>query len=576
MVRIRITHFDRHSASLSASPDRSRHSPRWFSIEFRWFVVAVAMMVALLLNPAIGQDAAPENRLTEPPVATAPFLDYNAIDRFIEEGWRDAKVAGNGVCDDEEFVRRVTLDLIGRVPNLAERDAFLKDSSATKRESLIDRLLASPEHSVHFAEVYDAILIGRTGREELSKRTEAGWFAYLEQSIGENKRWDRVAEEILLARSEEDRGAHWYLYARKEKPEAIAEAVSKDFFGVRIDCAQCHDHPLSSEILQKHYWGLVAFFNRTKNVGSHEKPMLSESAIGGFSEFSNVEGESYPNELVFLGDRRVDEPRPEKDAKVEDSPDLYVSIEKDEYRVPKFSRRQAFIDKVLHDHPLLAKSMVNRMWGWMMGRGLVHPVDAIDSYHPASHPELLEWLAQDFAASGYNVRRLIKGLAMTRTYQLSSAVSGSVDPKWFTYSIPKPLTAEMLQRSLLTVLEPKEKKKWNNRQHRTDFAKRFPDVLAEESMSNVSQSLMLTNGSWLNELLSPEHSLWMDRLVSEESMSEDSLVMELFLRTVGREPDTEELERLRSFLETRRERRARAIGDLVWALLTSAEFRFNH
>lgn len=228
-----------------------------------------------------------------------------------------------------------------------------------------------------------------------------------------------MAEEILLARSEEKLGANWYLYARKEKPEAIAEAVSKDFFGVRIDCAQCHDHPLSSEILQKHYWGLVAFFNRTKNVGPHKKPMLSESAIGGFSEFSNIEGESFPNELVFLGDRRVEEPRPAKDAKPEDSPDLYVSIDKEEYRIPKFSRRQAFIENVLHDHPLLAKSMVNRMWGWMMGRGLVHPVDAIDSYHPASHPELLDWLSQDFAKSGYDVRRLIKGLAMNLLVHLS-------------------------------------------------------------------------------------------------------------------------------------------------------------
>jgi hypothetical protein len=398
----------------------------------------------------------------------------------------------------------------------------------------------------------------------------------LEESVRENKRWDRVAEEILLARSEEKLGANWYLYARKEKPEAIAEAVSKDFFGVRIDCAQCHDHPLSSEILQKHYWGLVAFFNRTKNVGPHKKPMLSESAIGGFSEFSNIEGESFPNELVFLGDRRVEEPRPAKDAKPEDSPDLYVSIDKEEYRIPKFSRRQAFIENVLHDHPLLAKSMVNRMWGWMMGRGLVHPVDAIDSYHPASHPELLDWLSQDFAKSGYDVRRLIKGLAMSRTYQLASSTSSTADPKWFTYSIPKPLTAEMLQRSLLTVLEPKEEKKWNNRQHRTDFAKRFPDVLAEESMSNVNQSLMLTNGDWLNQLLLPDNSKWTERLISETSMSDESLLREVFLRALGREPDHEELTRLQSFLAERRDRRTRAILDLVWAVVTSAEFRFNH
>jgi hypothetical protein len=511
-----------------------------------------------------GQDVAPNP------------LNSGEIDRHIEAGWQGSKTNGNSICSDAEFARRLYLDFIGRVPTLAERESFLVDGGANKRERLIDQLLTSREHAEHLAEVYDAILIGRTSREELSKRSEAGWVEYLEESVRENKRWDRVAEEILLARSEEELGANWYLYARKEKPEAIAEAVSKDFFGVRIDCAQCHDHPLSSEILQKHYWGLVAFFNRTKNVGPHDKPMLSESAIGGFSEFSNVEGESFPNELVFLGDRRVEELRPAKDTKTEDSPDLYVSIAKEEYRIPKFSRRQAFIEKVLHEHPLLAKSMVNRMWGWMMGRGLVHPVDAIDSYHPASHPELLDWLSRDFAESGYDVRRLLKGLAMSRTYQLESSTASTADPKWFTYSIPKPLTAEMLHRSLLTVLEPKEEKKWNNRQHRTDFAKRFPDVLAEESMSNVNQSLMLTNGNWLNQLLSPNNSKWTERLVSETSMSDDSLLREVFLRALGREPDQQELERLQSFLTERRDRRTRAILDVVWAVLTSAEFRFNH
>lgn len=199
MVRTRITHFDHRSKSLSMRTNRAAANRHWFQNKFQWCLIAVAIAAGLLSKLSIGQDAAPENRATESSVAAAPNLDYNAIDRFIQEGWRDAKVAGNELCTDEEFVRRVSLDLIGRIPTQAEREEFVKENLANKRESLIDRLLASPEHSIHFAEVYDAILIGRTSREELSKRTEAGWFAYLEHSIGENKRWDRVAEEILLA-----------------------------------------------------------------------------------------------------------------------------------------------------------------------------------------------------------------------------------------------------------------------------------------------------------------------------------------------------------------------------------------
>ncbi len=118
--------------------------------------------------------------------------------------------------------------------------------------------------------------------------------------------------------------------------------------------------------------------------------------------------------------------------------------------------------------------MVNRLWGWMMGRGLVHPVDSLDSFHPPSHPELLDWLARDFAASGYDIRRLWKALASTQAYQLESTTASNSDPKWFASGLPKPLTAEMLQRSMLVVLDPVDESRWNSPDQRVAFASLFP------------------------------------------------------------------------------------------------------
>jgi hypothetical protein len=196
------------------------------------------------------------------PTAVDPV---SKINQAIEDQWNAQEVTPAPIADDAMFARRLYLDLLGRVPTVAELVAFTEvdeqSSIQDKRERLIDELLTSDEHAVHLAEVLDAILIGRTGPGKYKQREQAGWFEYLTNAIRENRPWNDVAAEILLARptTPEQRGATWYLYARNDEAQQIAEAVSKDFFGVRIDCAQCHDHPLAYEIEQRHYWGLVAF-----------------------------------------------------------------------------------------------------------------------------------------------------------------------------------------------------------------------------------------------------------------------------------------------------------------------------
>ena len=532
----------------------------------------------------IEQTSAPEN--VRDPVSELP-LGLNpsqVIDLALEAAWQASNVAPATLTTDATFARRLYLDLVGRIPLESELKLFVSNSDSRKREQLVDSLLTSDEHATHLAEVLNAVLMGRkppgnrggkNGRREQTDE-KSGWMEYLTSAVRDNRPWNEVAREIILARPTriEDRGAVWYLYSRQNKHQDMAEAISKDFFGVRIDCAQCHDHPLASEIEQRHYWGLVAFFNRSNNVDAPDGPRMAESAIGGFSEFTNVGGKSSENKLVYLRAKPIEEARPAKDAKEEDREDLYLPAADGEPKIPKFSRRQQFVDQVLEGNPLVAEAMVNRMWGWMFGRGLVHPVDAMDSFHPTSHPGLLDWLSRDFEHSKYDMRRLIRHMALSRAYQLESKATTGSDPKWFASAIAKPLTAESLYRSFLVALDVMDPAAWNAAPKRTEFANLFPDVLTEESLANVSQGLWLTNSESMRDIVSGKNSKVVQQVL--QIAKSDQLVERLFGLIMGREPDSEELNHCVAFLNSRANGRQAAVESLTWALISSAEFRFNH
>lgn len=503
------------------------------------------------------------------------------IDFALAKVWAEKGISPAALTNDMQFARRIYLDLLGRIPTTEELRNFLASTSSAKREDLIDHLLTSPEHAVHLSELLNALFIGRKDEGQIRQAEKIGWFDYLREAIRNDRPWDEVSAEILLARpaNEKQQGAVWYLYSRKNNHQEMAEAISRDFFGVRIDCAQCHDHPLADEILQRHYWGLTAFFNRSTNMDTAKGPRIAESAIGGFSEFANIRGSSAANELVFLGTDVIAETRPAKDTKEEDREDLYISGTDGEPRIPKFSRRAQFVERVLNDHPLVAQAMVNRMWGHMFGRGLVHPIDAMDSFHPASHPELLAWLSRDFERSGYRIRHLLRNIALSKAYQLDCSQPQPQDPSTFASSIAKPLTAETFFRSIDHALEPKDKNQFNTLEYRILFANLFPDVLTEESFANVSQGLMLSNSPFIQRFVSVKESALLERLANEPDSSK--VLRDLFMSLLQREPDEQEMQRCLEFVgnATRPDanrNRSKLIEDIAWALITSAEFRFNH
>ena len=498
------------------------------------------------------------------------------IDLLSELHWQRTASTPSSRCDDASFVRRVYLDLIGRIPNRAEAHEFLNSQQSDKRQRLINTLIDSPEYGRHLSELFDAVLMGRNGAGKQQERIDNGWLQYLADSFNENRPWNETVRDILLARptGQTDRGAVWFLFERKNRHQDIAEAIAPGFFGIQIQCAQCHDHPLADEIEQRHYWGLVAFFNRGKNVSTPKGVRVSESAIGGFAKFTDLTGMANDAKLTFLGKTlTVPEQGPDDGQKEEDSADKYHDTGNELLpRIPKFSRRGQFVEQIVKDNPLVARAFVNRVWAMLLGRGIVHPVDEMDSRHEPSHPELLDWLAIDFEQNGYDVKRLVRSIANSRVYQLDARPLGDAsDASTFSWALQKPLTAESLYRSILVAvdgcLDHEDAETLNG------FRDVFPDVFPAESMSVLSQSLFLSNSQSVGQLTQMrENSVLAELLAQDENQH---VVHIAFESAFGRQPDDAELVQSLSFLSRKADRQA-AIRQMMWALVTSAEFRFNH
>ncbi len=520
----------------------------------------IAQWIQALKNPAPATAAAPS--------AARHFDSVSAaIDGWIADGWSQRGLQPAPAVSESLWCRRVYLDLAGRIPTAAEVAEFLAAPAATRHASLVDQLLSAPGYPVRMRELWDVFLMGRPKRaSHEDRRRQNGWWTFLETAFRENRPWDETVRAMLVGRPSrpEDKGASWFLYERRNEHQQIAEAVAPLVYGTKIDCAQCHDHPLTREIKQAHYWGLVAAFNRSKNVEGGSD--VAESAIGGFINFTNLKKESQPAVVLLLNGRKVDEARPAADQKETDSDDLYVDP-KAKGRVPKQSRRAAFADAATRGNPLLARAFVNRMWAALIGRGLVHPADEMNGRNPPSHPELLDALAADFEAHHYDIRQFLRGILLSRVYGLSA---GGTLPEAFASAPERPLTAEQIARSwCIATGRPTD-----HDTLRRAVVQALPDVLPRDYNATFQQAQFLANSPAFAELLQPVDGGAIQRIAALSDPAER--VRQTFLSVYGRAADGEELQAAMALLKPATGAAATnavaGVSDLFWALLTSAEF----
>ncbi len=474
------------------------------------------------------------------------------IDRLISRSWQENQITPAARSDDAEFCRRVWFDLAGVAPPVAEVRSFLKDNSVDKRETLIDRLLASPHHASHMAATWNDLLLPADAQTIDQRQNILALQNWLRDQFIDNTPYDYFVASFLTAGGAANRGPAIFYTTRQVEPKKIAAATSRIFLGVQLHCAECHDHPFD-HWTQEDFWGYTAFFGQ-----------LARS-----------------DEQMNTGGLIIDQPSGE--VTMPDSDEIvaprYPGVtELPEEDVTNNRRRQLTIWMASRDNDYFARAAVNRVWGHMFGRGLVDPVDAMDKDNPPSHQELLDFLTRYFIDHRFNMRTLIMTIARSDTYQLSSAYDSANRPSqdFFAVMNVKTLTARQFYDSIQqNVLRQPSASTANAIDfQREQFINRMKtsDTSPRDYPHGVMQALGVMNGPEIRRAVNIQQS---GLLASLEApfFDDDERIDAIFLAILSRFPDQNESKRVADFfakassdsdLVTRR-------SDLVWTLINTAE-----
>ncbi len=498
-------------------------------------------------------------------------------------------------AEDAEFFRRAWLDFNGSIPLAEETRKFLADSAPDKRSKLIDRLFAAPEFAGRMAEVFNIQLMERNGDNE-------EWRRYLMDSFRENKPWDRMVREMVSPdfKDEKLRGAGHFITRRLEKVgqqdtdyPGLTRDTGRLFMGVDLQCCQCHKHLTVNDYKQVDFSGLFVAFQNAKLQpagGDYKSAWLSEGLLAKKYEFvsvlSSAKGATGPR--VPLG-AEVDIPAlPESEQWIE-PPDK----KKRALGVPRFSPLKELGQRLASgENPYFARNIANRVWFLAMGRGLVEPLDLIHSENPASHPELLDLLAKEITGHKFDIKWLLRELALTQTYARSSilpADAKDAPEELFTVAKERPLAAEQLARAFLTATGEQDRvlggegwdgiegKKVERKEFERAFTAAFANAAKEPELSvnpTLRAALFLRNNDLVLWALQRRKGNLMDRVAAMSDAGQ--IADELYVSILTRPPTAEEKTEVATFLAKHHATREKALGHYSWAMLSSMEFFVNH
>lgn len=489
--------------------------------------------------------------------------EHNFVDRLVFQKLKQLQIPPSELCRDDEYLRRVYLDLAGRLPTIEETLEFLQDGSPDKRARLCDRLLESSDYAEFWALKWADVL-----RVKGAKLKTAGlykFYQWLYESLLHDRPFDRMAYEMLTAQGsvfENPPAGYWRI---SRDPTDATETTAQLFLGIRIQCAKCHNHPFE-RWSQDNYYGIAAAFVR---VARKPGPLPDDELI-----YATHSGE-------------VTQPRTGKTMKV------HLLLKGDVDVPADVDRRRVFAEWLTApENPFFARSVVNRIWGHLLGRGIVDPVDDFRDSNPPSNEPLLEALTRVFVEHGFRHKPIIRTIVNSRVYQLSARTNplNQDDEVYHSHALTRLLTAEQLldaicqvtgvpenfpgyppgTRAVALVEPPKDHY----------FLKVFGQPQREmacqcerSNESNLSQALQMINGPLIHNKLRAENGR-IARLL-KEGKSDEQIVDELYLAAVCRHPDKAEMEAALGHIRASEDRRA-AIEDVAWALLNSKEFLFQH
>lgn len=501
------------------------------------------------------------------------------IDGHLEAGWKKANVSPADDAPDHEFVRRAYLDLVGRIPTVSEARAFFADRRDDRRARLVGSLLGRPRFVTHQTVVWRNLLLPEANANFAVRFQVPSFDRWLTEWLDSGLGVDHLFEQ-LITQSVTGRGGNAFVgggggqsnpsafFAAKEyAPEEIAGSVARLGLGVNLSCAQCHNHPFA-DWKKEQFWSFAAFFSGIKRSRQ--------------GDFVAAQGDDVDAHEIAI-------PNSDKKARakfLDGTAPAIKSGTKSREVLAKW-----FVSK---DNPYFAKAITNRVWASMFGTGLVEPLDEMTGTGVLpSHPLLLDELSKGFADNGFDLKWLMRSIALARAYQLSSKRTSEAqdDPKLFARSPLRGLSERQLFDSVATATGFREAQGGNpyfggDGGVRGDFQTKFANAADRptEVQTSILQALAMMNGRLVTDATSLQKSETLSAVADAPFMTAAEKVEALYLAALSRKPTSKESSRLVRYVESggvstakaESARQGEALADVFWALLNAAEFKFNH
>jgi hypothetical protein len=533
-------------------------------------------VVLLLLSAARGQTQPAGG--SEPKTTDAAQALAAKIDERMAKHWRDNQVQPAPQADDAEFLRRVYLDLVGRIPSAGEARRFLDDKAPTRRQALIEELLSSPRYTMHWVNYWETLLLPERKFDGFYG-VDRSFQAWLRKQVETNAGYDKMVRELLTASVDRlvkagndfflPRSLTPYTFAepsveafylvKKASPENLVASTSRFFLGVRLECAQCHNHPFA-KWKQEEFWNQAAFFAGLEAAGT---------GVRNFRDNVNVKTIAMSEGGKVVPARFLDGTEPQWPAKT--------------------GGRKVLADWITSPkNPYFARAIANRLWAHFLGTGLIEPIDEMVGGQAQDNDPggVLDELAGALVAHDFDLKFLMRAITATKAYQLSSARTHASqdDVRLFGRMTVRGLTAEQLFDSLAEAIGyrlPQQKQVYANTLGGPDARERFLATFANrsekavDSQTSIPQALALMNGDFVTGATNVKKSRTLAALLDLPLVDTTGRVEALFLATLSRPPRPEELKRMLQFIG-RAGTEAEGLADVFWVLLNSAEFKLNH
>jgi len=539
---------------------------------------------------ALAQDATPA---TEGAGGSSDDNVVNYINQYIRQGWTDNELKPSAPAPDGEWMRRFFLDTVGRIPMVAEVNAYEADKSENRKALLVNKVLFSEQYEEELARnwttVWTNLLIGRNGGNDRDRPVNRlGLMQYLRRNFLKNKPYDQMVYELVSARGNNTPGEENYngavnflLDNLQEEQVPATNKVSQLLLGMRVGCTQCHNHPFN-DWKQDAFWGMNAFFKQAKSLRTTEGRKIISARLED-QDFPGQGNNPEEAEIYYElrnGVLRVAYPVFVDGTKIGTSG--YVED----------VNRRTELAKLIKKSPATREAIVNRMWGHFLGYGFTKPVDDMGPHNPPSHPELLEKLATDFGAYGHDLRRLMKWIVLSEAYSLSSKISSGNakdDPlkgetPMFSHFYLRQMQAEQLYESLMAATQAAQTGKSYEEQEQLknrwlqQFVLNFGTDENDEATTfdgTIPQALMMMNGDIMKTACECKPGSFLHG-VATGGLRPAEKVSALYMATLARRPTSNELAGANQLLALRGGDVTGAMQDIWWALLNSNEFIINH